>query len=47
MSIECTSFAQAREIESHVKRMKSKKYIANLKQYPEIIQKLLDKNTDS
>jgi putative endonuclease len=37
MSIECTSFAQAREIESHIKRMKSKKYIANLKQYPEII----------
>jgi putative endonuclease len=47
MSIECASYAQAREIESHIKSMKSKKYIANLKQYPEIIQKFLDKYSDS
>jgi len=34
-------FRQARAIESHIKRMKSKVYIQNLKKYPEIIQKLI------
>jgi len=31
----------ARKIESHVKRMKSRIYIENLKKYPEIIEKLI------
>ena len=32
--------SQARLIEEHIKRMKSRTYIENLKKYPEIIQKL-------
>jgi putative endonuclease len=40
-SIECLSEIQARLIESHIKRMKSTKYIQNLKQYPEMAQALL------
>ena len=39
--IECSSENQARDIESHIKRMKSRKYIQNLKQYPEMGQGLL------
>ena len=31
---------QAYEIEKHIKQMKSKKYIADLKQYPEMVNKL-------
>lgn len=31
---------QARAIERHIKAMKSKKYITNLKLYPEIMNKL-------
>jgi putative endonuclease len=31
----------ARKIEAHIKKMKSKKYLLNLKIYPEIIQKLI------
>ncbi len=33
----------ARKIESHLKRMKSRMYIKNLRRYPEISQKLIDK----
>ena len=36
-------FKQARKIETHIKKMKSKKYIRNLTQYPEIIDKLKEK----
>jgi putative endonuclease len=45
--IPCTSFVQARKIESHIKSMKSKKYIYNLKIYPEMLQKLIEKYADS
>ena len=38
--IECTSKQQALLIEKHIKRMKSKTYIQNLINYPEIIEKL-------
>jgi len=41
LSIDCSSFSQARKMESHIKKMKSRKYLANLKTYPEMIQKLL------
>ncbi|MEM7084729.1 MAG: GIY-YIG nuclease family protein [Bacteroidota bacterium] len=41
--IECSNKLQALAIERHIKRMKSKTYIENLKKYPEIIQKLLAK----
>jgi putative endonuclease len=36
-------YATAREIEVHIKKMKSKAYIKNLEQYPEMIQKLIQK----
>jgi len=34
---------QARRIESHIKRMKSKVYLQNLRKYPEIIERLINK----
>ncbi len=33
----------AGKIENHIKKMKSKKYIKDLKKYPEIAQKLIKK----
>ena len=36
-------YAQARLIEEHIKKMKSKAYIQNLKKYPEIMQRLIVK----
>ena len=41
--INCDSLDQARKIEKHIKSMKSKKYIQNLKVYPEIADGLLAK----
>ncbi len=41
LTIECKSKQQALAIEKHIKAMKSKKYIINLIQYPEMKQKLL------
>ena len=38
--IECKSRKQAVDIELHIKRMKSRKYLENLKRYPEIIERL-------
>jgi putative endonuclease len=37
----CGSIAQARRIEAHIKRMKSRVYIENLLKYPEITNRLL------
>lgn len=42
-SINELKYEQARLIESHIKRMKSKKYIKNFKMYPELSEKLIDK----
>ena len=42
-SIDCENIKQAGNIERHIKRMKSSKYIRNLKLYPEISDKLLMK----
>ena len=39
--IKCHSRKQSRAIESHIKKMKSRKYIENLPKYPEISEKLL------
>jgi putative endonuclease len=39
-SIKCDSIKQAILIEKHIKRMKSRKYIENLLQFPEIAEKL-------
>ena len=41
--IECDSREQARAIENHIKKMKSRKYIKNLVTYTEIAEKLLKK----
>lgn len=41
--ITCENRTQARKIENHIKKMKSRKYIENLKQYPEISIRLLEK----
>ena len=38
--IECVSVSQSMKIEKHIKKMKSKTYINNLKMYPEIIERL-------
>jgi len=43
LSIPCDSMTQACDIEKHIKRMKSRVYIQNLKAYPEIIEKLKTK----
>ena len=41
--IQCNNFSQARKIEIHIKKMKSTTYIKNLKSYPELVVKLLEK----
>jgi putative endonuclease len=41
--IECTTRKQAELIEKHIKSMKSRKYILNLKLYPSLALKLLQK----
>jgi putative endonuclease len=41
--IENLNISTARKIETHIKKMKSKNYIENLKCYPEISQKLIVK----
>ncbi|MBN2172587.1 MAG: GIY-YIG nuclease family protein [Bacteroidales bacterium] len=43
LTIQCISRSQAIRIENHIKNMKSKTYIENLKKYPIIIQNLLIK----
>lgn len=44
--IKCDNERQAGKIEAHIKNMKSKTYILNLKKYPEMIQNLLQKYVD-
>ena len=39
-SIACETRVQSRAIETHLKKMKSRKYIENLVKYPEISEKL-------
>ena len=43
LEISCDSIKQARNIEAHIKAMKSTKYIMNLRKYPEMIGKLKEK----
>lgn len=42
-SITVENISVARKIEAHVKRMKSKKYYHNLKTYPDIVKRLIEK----
>ena len=37
----CNDISQARQIEAHIKKMKSRKYLSDLKRFPEMITKLL------
>ena len=46
LDISCISYEQAMQIEKHIKKMKSRKYIENLKRYPEIITNLLNRFKD-
>jgi putative endonuclease len=41
--IENWGYTQARKIEAHIKRMKSRKYIEDLKKYPEMTKRLTDR----
>ncbi len=43
LKIDCETNDQARRIENHIKKMKSKKYINDLIKYPEILTALLAK----
>ena len=43
LAIGCKSISQARSIEAHIKKMKSRKYIENLKAFPEMTERLLAK----
>ena len=43
LKIDCESQKRALAIEKHIKQMKSSVYIRNLKKYPEMIEKLLEK----
>ena len=47
LEIKCASDNQAMAIEKHIKSMKSKKYIQNLKTYSEMAEKLLTRFADS
>jgi putative endonuclease len=41
LKIECKSRTQALQIERHIKKMKSRKYLENLKKFPEMRTKLI------
>ena len=43
LHIKDLSYQQARLIELHIKKMKSVIYIKNLKQYPELVAKLIER----
>ena len=42
-SVECKNERQAIAVEKHIKKNKSRKYLKNMKVYPEISSKLLEK----
>jgi putative endonuclease len=39
--IPCKTIGQAVNVETSIKKMKSRKYIENLKKYPELVEKLM------
>jgi putative endonuclease len=45
--LECETKYQAIKIEEHIKRMKMRKYYFDIKRYPEIGKKLLEKYSES
>jgi putative endonuclease len=42
LAFSCSSVSQGLAVERHIKRMKSRRYIENLKAYPEMRKKLLE-----
>ena len=46
LKVDCQHKKQALKVEQHIKKMKSKVYIKNMKKYPEIVNKLLEKYKD-
>jgi putative endonuclease len=46
LDITCDTNQQARSIESQIKSMKSRKYVENLRKYPEMIDKLKERYKD-
>jgi len=47
LDIKVSSFEHALRIEKHIKKMKSKIYIQNLKKYPEMLASLIIKTADT
>lgn len=45
-SMPCDSRRVAIKIEAHIKKMHSRRYLKNLKKYPEISKKLVDKYSE-
>lgn len=45
-SITCDSRVVAIKMETHIKKMRSRCYLENLKKYPEISEKLVDKYSE-
>ncbi|HAV54178.1 MAG TPA: endonuclease [Aequorivita sp.] len=43
LAINGLGYKQARKIEKHIKSMKSRRYIENLKKYPEMVASLIEK----
>ena len=43
LSISCKSHVHATRVEKHIKKMKSRKYLINLKKYPEMVAKLVER----
>jgi putative endonuclease len=42
LRVDDLNYDVARKMENHIKKMKSKKYMENLKAYPELLQKLIN-----
>ena len=47
LELKANDFEHALRIEKHIKKMKSKVYIENLKKYPELQEKLLNKTSSA
>lgn len=46
LEITCKTSEQARNIETHIKSMKSRRYIENLLKYPEMVEKVKERYLD-
>ena len=44
ITLECEDPKHSQKVEAHIKRMKSRKYIQNLVEYPELRQRLIAKH---